>query len=125
MTDFIYEQSTGKFYENHGDHRTYLGVGYSGKYPYTNDPDAQHRTGLGPIPRGRWQAGLQRSHSRLGPVTISLGPVGAQEPHRSGFYIHGDNRRGDRSASSGCIILERGLRDRVAFGDIITVVRGV
>lgn len=33
---------------------------------------------------------------------------------RSGFFIHGDNRYGNRTASHGCIILPRKARDEIA-----------
>ena len=83
--------------------------GYSGKRPFLNDPLATDRQGQGPIPFGHWRIGIAVNHSKLGPFSIALHPVTYQGP-RSAFYIHGDNDKGDRSASSGCIILPRERR---------------
>jgi hypothetical protein len=33
---------------------------------------------------------------------------------RDGFLIHGDNKLGNRSASHGCIILDRVTRQKIA-----------
>ena len=52
-----------------------------------------------------WRYGF--SHWRLDPFPSN------DMYGRSGFYIHGDNPRGDKSASEGCIILARPIREAV------------
>lgn len=111
----LYSQSSGEIYELDGGF-VRLGVGYSGRRQWTNQPSSDGLVGTGPIPRGRWKTSKAFTHDRLGPVCIPLAPASylTDAKGRSGFYIHGDNSHGDRSASSGCIILGRGLRERIA-----------
>jgi hypothetical protein len=46
--------------------------------------------------------------------SLPLDPSPGNDMHgRSGFYIHGDNNRGDNSASTGCIILGKAIRKRI------------
>lgn len=42
------------------------------------------------------------------------GRPGRTPPGRSGFLIHGDNSKGDHSASEGCIILGPKVREEIA-----------
>jgi len=112
---FRYEQSTGGFYDCRWPKPIFMAAGYSGKGGCINQPDCQSVVGIGPIPQGRYRIGAARTHHRLGPVCLPLTPDAGNDMFgRSGFYIHGDNRRGDRSASSGCIILGRVVRDLIA-----------
>lgn len=84
-------------------------AGYSGRGTGLNNPESEGKVGIGPIPRGLWAVGEAYHHPRLGPLAIPLTPQG--EVHgRSEFFIHGDNSRGDFSASSGCIVLSRSTR---------------
>lgn len=107
----IYSQSSGLLYlaDNDGN-RTAFARGYSGHGTCINDPDAEGFAGRGPIPRGVWKIHDPVDHQRLGPCSFYLTPVGHDAYHRSEFFIHGDNRHGDRSASTGCIILGRNIR---------------
>lgn len=47
---WVYVSSTGRLYHN----GVYVGYGYSGKGQYTNDPVAEWRSDLGPIPQGEY-----------------------------------------------------------------------
>lgn len=114
----LYRQSTGDLYlgtgELHGDF-TWVARGYSGRDRWTNDPRSDGLAGSGPLPRGEWTTGEAFLHARLGPVCIPLQPSPLTDAKgRSGFFIHGDNSRGDRSASSGCIIVGRSVREMIA-----------
>lgn len=126
---FLYEQATGLFCGVDEQGCWYpIAEGYSGQPPYVNDPDAQDRKGLGPIPRGCYRTMPAIRHTRLGPVSIELVPqAGHPMFDRSGFYIHGDNRERNRSASTGCIILGRDARELISrsTGLKLFVVRGV
>lgn len=126
---FLYEQASGLFcgVDEQGCWFP-IAEGYSGKPPYVNDPAAEDRKSLGPIPRGRYRTMPSIRHTRLGPVAIELVPqAGHPMFDRSGFWIHGDNRDRNRSASSGCIILGRDARELISRspGLILHVVRGV
>ena len=122
---YEYEQSTGLLYlADFEDGRSLVARGYAGKAHGLNNPDAEHLVGIGPLPRGVWRIGAPADHPRLGAFPIPL--TRAQIPYgRSGFFIHGDNRRADNSASSGCIILPRAVREWIARAGIraLTVVR--
>lgn len=113
--EFIYEQSTGCFYlGDHQDGRTLVARGYSGKGDGLNMPLHQTSIGLGPIPVGMWEILAHIHHARLGPRAFPLKAYpDTQTFGRSGFYIHGDNRNANNSASSGCIILPRVVRDYI------------
>lgn len=111
---WIYVQSTGNFYDPEGK---LLEKGYSGrhdkdgagKFLYRDNPDAEAESFKGPIPRGMWKIGGYTS--TVGPLTITLTPVGHNAHGRTDFRIHGDNST--RTASEGCIILGRTTRQTV------------
>lgn len=128
---FVYEQINGRFHigTHHATagsiyhHRVALAVGYSGAGPRgVNNPDMVREVAVGPIPRGKWYIGRAQSHPRLGPVAIDLRPdLGTDTFGRSGFFIHGDNARGNKTASKGCIILPRWLREFIAGSGQLTL----
>lgn len=110
----IYSQSKGSLtHVPEGENPRILGRGYSGHPPFVNDPSAQNLTARGPIPRGLYRIARPFDHVRLGPVVFYLDPLTDIAP-RSGFFIHGDNRYGNRSGSHGCIIMARSVRDELA-----------
>lgn len=118
----VYSQSSGLLFIEDGDgNRAVLASGYSGHGEYINDPEAEERVGRGPIPRGVWRVGGAIQHPRLGPVVFSLSPVGHDAYYRSEFFIHGDNSRGDRSASTGCIVVGRPAREVIRALKISTL----
>lgn len=115
---YEYEQGSGRLFVcDCEDGRVLVGRGYSGRDHGLNNPDAEHLPGIGPIPRGIWNIAPAISHPTLGPVAMHLRRV--KIPHgRSAFLIHGDNPRGDQSASRGCIILPRPVRDFISRSGI-------
>lgn len=105
-----------------------VATGYAGAPGFVNDPDADHLRNKGPLPRGLYLIQL-RPHQRFAPPALYLAPWPETEMHgRSGFWIHGDNARLNRSASSGCIILDRNARARIRalihVDDTLEVVSG-
>ena len=90
----------------------YSSTGYSGRFPWRNNPDGEHLVSEGPIPAGRYQMGAPYHSARVGPLAIPLLPVDHDAHGRSAFRIHGDSRDGD--ASRGCIILPRPARECIA-----------
>lgn len=118
MRELTYEQSTGKLWyvdDATPEKAVRLGVGYSGAPPFVNQTEAEALKARGPIPRGSYGVRLLGDLVRFGPQVLFLEPLkGTEMFGRSGFLIHGDNEYGNRTASSGCIVLPRGVRDRIA-----------
>jgi len=89
----------------------FVGNGYSGHDNGLNNPALESVHGIGPIPRGNWLT-LEwvDDYPGKGPVVARLAPVERDAHGRTGFLIHGDNQLGDHSASHGCIIAARYIR---------------
>lgn len=93
--------------------------GYSGAARGKNNPAMQTAVGVGPIPQGRWTIAGRLESPNTGPCTLILIPdAGTETFGRSAFRIHGDSIAHAGSASHGCIILPRAVRDAIwASGD--------
>jgi RHS repeat-associated protein len=97
---------------------------YSGYGRGLNDPGQQSLPGAnapapkqnaGPIPRGKYTIGAQIQHPNLGPAAMRLTPSRSNNMFgRSDFWIHGDNSSLNFTASQGCIIAPRAVRDAIA-----------
>ena len=121
---WTYQQSTGAVTRADG---VVIGDGYSGNGPGYNNPLSQDHHDVGPIPQGRWHiAGFFDDTGGKGPVVTHLIPnVGTETFERFGFMIHGDNAAMNHTASEGCIILSRPLREQIAeSGDTELLVVG-
>lgn len=109
---WTYVQRTGDFFRD----GKYIQTGYSGRVPDgKNDPSKECEKNVGPIPRGYFKIGLERQT----PTVISF-PLEADNPayctpRRDGFLIHGDNSTS--TASTGCIILSRTVRELIKSTD--------
>jgi Protein of unknown function (DUF2778) len=91
-----------------------LGVGYSGNGVGRNNPSKTNVRAVGPIPVGKWVVGPGFQHPHLGPLSLPLTPVDPRNAlGRSGFFVHGDNPKGDGSASEGCIVISRPVRNKL------------
>nr|QJB20414.1 MAG: hypothetical protein [Microvirus sp.] len=113
---FQWNISTGELYHPSGN---MVWSGYAGFQQFANDPAAVMMKSRGPLPPGVYTLGKAVIHPRLGPQAIPLVPdEGNVMFGRSGFYIHGDNSRGDRSGSHGCIILPRAARNMLATSPV-------
>lgn len=113
---WTYKQSSGELRHN----GVLVSRGYSGKGRGVNNPGLQGVAGIGPIPVGRWKITERYDSKNVGPYTLRLEAVDAKpgdDRHegtgRGAFRMHGDNVRGDRSASKGCIIMPRPVRVQV------------
>lgn len=114
----IYRQSTGLLTGPDGKR---MGMGYSGSGAGKNDPAAQDVPGIGPIPRGLWSIGAPYDSARTGPFTIPLYKLDDAKPGddvdqangRSAFRIHGDSLMAPGTASRGCIVLPRIVRNHI------------
>ena len=92
-----------------------LGEAYSGNGAGLNNPKMENVPNHGPIPRGTWEIGAFFNDPEKGPVVCHLMPAeGTETFGRSGFMIHGDNAAYDHTASEGCIVVPRFIREQIA-----------
>jgi hypothetical protein len=107
-----YSQTTGQLVNPAGSG---VGLGYSGCGEGLNSPAQQAVACVGPIPQGDWEIGAFFDDlGGKGPIVAHLTPAAGTETFgRSGFMVHGDNAAGDHTASEGCVILPRVLREQL------------
>ena len=100
--------------------------GYSGAGSSKNNPDAVKYPAAGPIPPGDYKLTGVRDSVNTGPYTILLEPCpGTDTFGRSLFRIHGDSIANPGTASHGCIILPRTIRQRIwTSGARVITVKG-
>jgi len=113
---WVWDQSAGTLSKD----GAIVSRGYSGKGRGRNNPSLQSVAGIGPLPRGRYRIGEPRISPRTGPFAMDLYPVDATPGNtvhdstgRSAFQIHGDSVSAPGTASSGCIILQRAVREQI------------
>jgi hypothetical protein len=111
-----YSQSSGTLINPAG---SVVGTGYSGRGAGLNNPADQAAHDTGPIPQGEWTIGsFFDDPGGKGPMVAHVTPAqGTEAFGRSGFMIHGDNGAADHTASEGCIILPRLLREQIMSSD--------
>lgn len=109
---WIYHQATGKVYH---DDKLMKERGYAGSGVFKNNPGAQTRKNLGPLPRGSYTIDNHFiHHPTAGGHVLRLTPDPANEMFgRAGFLIHGDSIRAPGTASEGCIVLPLALRQKI------------
>lgn len=106
-----YEQHSGRMYDASGK---CVATGYAGKGVHKNKPDDQAIQGQGPLPRGKYAITAPRNSSNTGPYSMDLHPDASNEMFgRSAFLIHGDSVSAPGTASSGCIIMPRPVREAI------------
>lgn len=112
---WVYEQKTGHLYRG----GVIVGAGYSGSPDGKNDPTKQDQAGVGPVPRGIYSIGAPADTETHGPFVMRLTPdTGNQMFGRDGFLIHGDSVKTPGTASHGCVIMPRAVREAIwASGD--------
>ncbi|MES2367643.1 MAG: tlde1 domain-containing protein [Pseudomonadota bacterium] len=108
MKHHIYEQRTGFLKISTATVQTT--IGYAGNGKGLNNPDAESLIRVGPLHVGFYDIEEPYAHQRLGPYVMNLV---AWKPlfGRSAFRIHGDNAKGDKSASEGCVVIGRAWRE--------------
>jgi hypothetical protein len=108
---WTYDITAGRL-ERDGKH-VFTG-GYTGNGAGLNNPEMEAVQGVGPLPEGTYRMTELREHgASTGPYTIVLEQVSGETHGRSAFRIHGDNSKGDHSASHGCIILPPQVRHQI------------
>lgn len=107
---WVYDQSSGELSHN----GSIVSTGYSGAGRGKNNAALQDAKGIGPIPRGHWVMTDIRDSANTGPLTIVLEPVaGTDTCGRGDFRIHGDSIKAPGTASHGCIIMPRVVRQAI------------
>lgn len=94
--------------------------GYSGAGRGKNNPALEGVRAVGPVPAGCWKIGAPYNSQSVGPYALPLNAVDAkpdddvhQPTGRSAFRIHGDSIKSPGTASRGCIILPRAVRELI------------
>lgn len=97
-----------------------LGHGYSGNGQGLNNPAMENMHNIGPIPRGAYGIGaFFYDDCGKGPTVCDLIPLSETETFgRCGFMVHGDNRKANESASEGCIVAPRFIRDAMKLSPV-------
>jgi hypothetical protein len=108
MAEYGYSVSTGAFTKD----GVLVATGYSGYGTAKNNSACEGMAGRGPIPRGRYIIGEPHYSKVVGPVAMRLLPLWHTACGRSALMIHGDNTT--HTASRGCVILPRVVRDEIA-----------
>lgn len=109
-----YAQRSGKLSRDGVD----IAYGYSGYGDGKNRSELQQVQNVGPIPRGRWTIGAPEHVHDVGPhgpFVLRLTPAEGTETYgRDGFLIHGDSIQHAGTASHGCLIFNRAVREEIA-----------
>lgn len=113
---WTWDQSAGELRRD----GAFIGKGYAGNGRGKNNPSMQAARGIGPLPRGKWRLVSVANSPNTGPYTITLHAVDAvptddthQPTGRGAFRIHGDSIKNPGTASRGCIVLPRVLREKM------------
>jgi hypothetical protein len=112
---WTWKQSTGELSRG----GVVVSRGYSGAARGRNNPSLQGVQGVGPIPVGAWRIVGRYDSQNVGPYVLTLHADDGKldDVHagtgRSAFRIHGDSIRAPGTASRGCIILPRAVRERI------------
>lgn len=92
-----------------------IGHGYSGRGEGLNNSSMTNVPDVGPIPVGHYTIGSPFDSDKVGKFALPLTPDPTNIMFgRSLFRIHGDNPELNHTASEGCIILARDIREKIA-----------
>lgn len=123
---YLFEITSGNFFKD----SELIGKGYSGHGIGKSNPHWVDVHEAGPIPPGRWRIGKPRDTQTHGPYVLPLTPEPETDTHgRGSFLIHGDSLHSPGTASLGCIILARDVREQIgenlATDDLLIVTSGL
>lgn len=92
-----------------------VGHGYAGHGEGLNNPALCNVPDVGPLPCGKYKIGQPMHDDHVGVFALPLMPDPSNKMFgRSAFFIHGDNPALNHTASDGCIILSRAIRQDIA-----------
>lgn len=124
----IFKISTGELFldsENaSAGPQSLIGHAYAGHPPHVNDASATNLHAQGPLPVGLYTIGAPEDHPEsVGAFALPLTPDPINTMFgRSGFFCHGDNPLGNQTASDGCIVTARQVRELIAQNALLQVV---
>jgi Protein of unknown function (DUF2778) len=114
---------------------TAIGSGYAGNGDGLNNPNAIPQHAVGPLPIGIYVISAPQNNPHTGPFSLPLIPDPANEMFgRGDFLVHGGltgepcdspsvTPGGTRSASHGCIVTARAVREIIAGHTQLTVIQ--
>jgi hypothetical protein len=106
-----WQQQTGSLTSQSGN---VVGKGYSGFGAGKNNPIYQSVPDVGPCPEGFYNIEAPVDTPKHGPYVLRLEPFAENNMFgRAGFLIHGDSKTAPGTASHGCLILPRVLRELI------------
>lgn len=111
---WLYLQRSGELIAGDGE---VIPGGYAGAGDAKNDPEQDGVKDVGPLPRGRYTIGPPKAlkGGPHGPYVLPLIPSPRNDMKgREGFLMHGDKIGALGTASNGCIVEPRAVRERVA-----------
>lgn len=88
-----------------------LGQVYSGHGDGLNNWHMENVPDIGPIPKGLYAVSDAFDSPLKGPTVFRLTPIGHDAHGRTAFEMHGDNKFLNHTASNGCIIAARPIRE--------------
>ena len=119
--DWVWSQSTGQLTQvvNGQTVQGQGGTGYAGHGDGINNSALQNKGDTGPIPQGRYTIGNQQDNvtntgTRLAQSMRLIPDANNNMFGRNGFIIHGDNTQGNQSASAGCPVINRSVRNQIS-----------
>jgi hypothetical protein len=108
---WIYFRGTGELVRN----GVVAGAGYAGCGEGLNNPAMSNVPDVGPLPAGDYTIGKFGAHPDVGLFAAPLQVDARNEMFgRDGFFLHGDNEEMNHTASEGCIVMAREIREAVA-----------
>lgn len=108
---WTFQQSTGRIITPEGFHTA---NGWAGQREGKNNPAAQDRVGIGPLPRGEYTILAPHDSPHTGPFTMDLTPDPTNEMFgRSLFRIHGAAKVNPELSSEGCIVAPHSTRQEI------------
>lgn len=108
---WTYHISTGVMLDKNGKQ---VAKGYSGKGSHKNVVADTHIVNEGPLPIGIYKINAPRTSAKTGPYAMDLTPDANNKMFgRGSFQIHGDSVKNPGTASSGCIIMPRNIRELI------------
>lgn len=107
---WTYHQESGRLLHD----GAMVATGYSGAGAGKNNPAMQSAHNVGPIPIGKYTIGPPCDTDTHGPYVLRLTPNASNDMcGRAGFLMHGDSVAHPGTASQGCIIQARSVREWV------------
>src|SRR5262245_61578577 len=106
-----YLQKTGQLFSQSG---TCIATGYSGYGTGRNNPMMASVPNVGPCPVGFYNIDAPVDTDDHGPYVLRLEPFKDNRMFgRAGFLIHGDSKLKAGTASHGCLIFARPVRELI------------